>query len=336
MVQRSYIVTGAGGFIGARFVEAARRAGASVISVDQKYGDTNTFERPEHRGLDFGRTLDLTELEGFLSGREAPRDVTAIIHLGACTDTMELDEAVHERLNVAYSKMLWTWCSKHRVPLVYASSAATYGAGEQGYDDDEARIPSLEPLNPYGWSKQRFDLWALTEEREGRAPPRWAGFKFFNVYGFGERHKGRMASVILHSFDQIREKGRVRLFKSHKAGFADGEQKRDFVYVEDVVDVLVHAATSDLKRGIFNLGTGKARTFFDLASSTFRALGREPAIDFIDMPVELRERYQYFTEAEMERLRGAGYTKAFTSLEDGVFRYVRRLLEHAETSKGAP
>jgi ADP-L-glycero-D-manno-heptose 6-epimerase len=334
MTQRSYIVTGAGGFIGARFVEAARRGDASVISVDQKAGGTAAFGRDEHRGLDFGRTLEVDELEGFLE-REPPKDLTAIVHLGACTDTMELDEAVHERLNVAYSKMLWNWCTKHRVPLVYASSAATYGAGEHGYDDDEASIPRLEPLNPYGWSKQRFDLWALAEERAGRAPPRWAGFKFFNVYGFGERHKGRMASVILHSFDQIRETGKVRLFKSHKDGFGDGEQKRDFVYVEDVVDVLAHAATSDLPRGIFNLGTGQARTFFDLARSTFRALEREPAIEFIDMPVALRERYQYFTEAKMERLRAAGYTKPFTSLEDGAARYVKRLLAHAEGSKTA-
>jgi ADP-L-glycero-D-manno-heptose 6-epimerase len=231
--------------------------------------------------------------------------------------------------------MLWSWCTKHAVPLVYASSAATYGDGAAGYDDDESAITKLQPLNPYGWSKQRFDLWALDRERAGEHPPTWAGFKFFNVYGFGERHKGRMASVILHSSDQIQSAGKVKLFKSHKAGYGDGEQKRDFVYVEDVVDVLFFAATGAVKRGIYNLGSGKARTFADLARATFKALGKEPNIEFIDMPEALRERYQYFTEAKMERLRAAGYDKPFTSLEDGAARYVERLLAHAAASSSA-
>lgn len=322
-----YIVTGAAGFIGARFVEAARKRGAEVISVDVKTAAENAFaSRPEHRGLDFGLTLDIDELAPWLE-REKPEDVTAVIHMGACSDTMELDESVHERLNVAYSKMLWAWCTEHRVPLVYASSAATYGDGAAGYDDDESRISSLEPLNPYGWSKQRFDLWALEQERAGVHPPSWAGFKFFNVYGFGERHKGRMASVILHSTDQIQKSGGVKLFRSHKAGYGDGEQKRDFVYVGDVVDVLLHASGGAVERGIYNLGTGQARTFADLARATFAALGKAPNIEFIDMPEALRERYQYFTEARMNRLRAAGYTKPFTTLEDGVGRYVRDFLE---------
>lgn len=324
MAER-YVVTGAAGFIGARFVEAARARGADVISVDEKTAALNAFaSRPEHRGLDFGTTLGIDDLEPWLE-REKPKDLTAVIHLGACSDTMELDESVHERLNVAYSKMLWTWCAKHGVPLVYASSAATYGDGAAGYDDDESAIGSLQPLNPYGWSKQRVDLWVLERERAGEQPPTWAGFKFFNVYGFGERHKGRMASVILHSADQIRASGKVKLFKSHKAGYADGEQKRDFVYVDDVVDVLLFAAAGGLKRGIYNLGSGQARTFVDLARATFRALGKEPNIEFIDMPEALRERYQYFTEAKMDRLRAAGYVKPFTSLEDGAARYVGRL-----------
>ena len=329
MAER-YVVTGAAGFIGARFVEAARARGADVISVDVKTAAMNAFaSRPEHRGLDFGTTLGIDELEPWLE-REKPKDLTAVIHLGACSDTMELDESVHERLNIAYSKMLWTWCAKHGVPLVYASSAATYGDGAAGYDDDESAIGSLQPLNPYGWSKQRVDLWVLERERAGERPPTWAGFKFFNVYGFGERHKGRMASVILHSADQIRTSGKVKLFKSHKAGYADGEQKRDFVYADDVVDVLLFAATGGVKRGIYNLGSGKARTFLDLARATFRALGKEPNIELIDMPEALRERYQYFTEAKMDRLRAAGYVRPFTSLEDGAARYVARLLADAE------
>lgn len=329
MVESMYVVTGAAGFIGARFVEAARKTGAQIVSVDAMR-PANTFAtRAEHRGVDFGTKLDIDELAGFLD-RQDPTAVSAVVHLGACTDTMELDEAVHERLNVAYSKMLWSWCSARKVPLVYASSAATYGAGDGGWDDDEARLPSLEPLNPYGWSKHRFDLWALDREREGAQPPAWAGFKFFNVYGFGERHKGRMASVVLHGFDQIRASGKMKLFKSHEPGIADGDQRRDFVYVEDLVDVLMYAASGAIPRGIFNLGTGKARSFEDLAKATFRALAKEPNIEFIDMPAPLRERYQYFTEATMGRLRSAGYDKPFTSLEDGVARYVRRLIEHGK------
>lgn len=320
MADLTYIVTGAAGFIGSAFVEAARQRGATVVSVDDK----GAFDaRPEHKGLDFGQRLDIGELEGFLATN--PK-VDAVIHMGACSDTMELDESVHRRLNIEYSQMLWKWCTEAKVPLVYASSAATYGGGERGYDDDEAKLPELQPLNPYGWSKQKVDLWILGEERAGRKPPTWAGFKFFNVYGFGERHKGRMASVILHSFDQINREGKVRLFKSHKDGIADGDQRRDFVYVGDVVDVLFFAAQGKIARGVYNLGSGKARSFADLARATFVAMGKEPNIEFIDMPEQLRERYQYFTEATMKRLQSAGYDRPFTSLEEGAKKYVDRLL----------
>jgi len=318
----TYLVTGAAGFIGARFVEAAGRAGIRVVSVDE----SATFDaRPEHAGLDFGTRVDRDDLEAWLAQQPA-RSISAVVHLGACTDTMELDEAIHERLNVAYTKMLWSWCSKHEVPLVYASSAATYGGGERGYDDDETQSSSLEPLNPYGWSKQRVDLWILARERAGEKPKAWAGFKFFNVYGFGERHKGRMASVVLHGYDQIKKAGEIALFKSHKPPIADGDQRRDFVYVEDVVEVLMFAASGKIPRGIFNLGTGKARSFADLACATFAALGKDTNIRYIDMPEALRERYQYFTEAKMDRLRAAGWDKPFSTLEDGVRRYVERLV----------
>jgi ADP-L-glycero-D-manno-heptose 6-epimerase len=240
-----------------------------------------------------------------------------------------MDVAYLRRVNLEYSERLWRWATEHRIPLVYASSAATYGDGSHGYDDDEARIPELRPLNPYGESKQQFDLFALAEERAGRRPPAWTGLKFFNVYGFGERHKGKMASVVLHAFDQIRADGEVRLFKSYRADVADGEQRRDFVYVEDVVAVLHFALEKPLARGIFNLGSGTSRTFLDLAHATFAALGVSPNIRFIEMPESLRPRYQYATEARMTRLKAAGYAAPFTSLEDGARRYIERLLTAA-------
>jgi ADP-L-glycero-D-manno-heptose 6-epimerase len=315
------LVTGAAGFIGARFIESCGRRGIPVVSVDRP---TSFVERPEHRGLDFGTIVDFEALDSWLAA--SPPTFAGIVHLGACTDTTEMDVGYLRRVNLEYSQRLWRWASEHRVPFVYASSAATYGDGVQGYDDDEARIPDLRPLNPYGESKQQFDLFALAEERAGRHPPTWAGFKFFNVYGFGERHKGKMASVILHAFDQIRAEGEVRLFKSYRPDVADGEQRRDFVLVDDVVAVLHFALTTPLARGIFNLGSGTSRTFLDLAHATFAALGVAPRIRFIDMPEGLRARYQYATEARMTRLRSAGYAAPFATLEEGARRYVLRLL----------
>jgi ADP-L-glycero-D-manno-heptose 6-epimerase len=315
------VVTGAAGFIGARFVESCGRRGISVVSVDRA---ASFAERPEHRGIDFGTIVDFEALDAWLAAGTTP--VRGIVHLGACTDTTEMDVAYLTRVNLEYTQRLWRWTTERRVPLVYASSAATYGDGAHGYDDDETGIPALRPLNPYGDSKQQFDLWALGEERAGRTPPAWSGFKFFNVYGFGERHKGKMASVILHAFDQIRADGEVRLFKSYRPDVADGEQRRDFVFVEDVVEVLHFALATPLARGIFNLGSGTSRTFLDLARATFAALGVQPNVRFIEMPESLRARYQYATEATMGRLRSAGYTRPFTRLEDGARRYVERLL----------
>ncbi len=313
-------MTGAAGFIGARFVESCAARGIAVVSVDHV---PYFAERAEHRGVDFGRIVERDDLAAWLA-RERPA-LAGVVHLGACTDTRELDVAYLTRVNLEYSQMLWAYCTAHALPFVYASSAATYGDGAAGYDDDESRIPALKPLNPYGDSKQQFDLWALAEERAGRTPPSWCGFKFFNVYGFGERHKGAMASVVLHGFDQIRAGGRVRLFKSHRDGIADGQQIRDFIFVGDVVDALHFALAKPIARGIYNLGTGTGRTFLDLARATFAAAGAPEHIDFIDMPVALRERYQYFTEARTDRLRAAGYRTPFTSLEDGVRQYVTRL-----------
>lgn len=318
------LVTGAAGFVGARFVEACNRRGIPVISVDAPAYFTR---RTEHRGVDFGTIVDRDVLLGRL--REEPLRVSGIVHLGACTDTTQYDVSFLKRVNLEYSQALWSHATQHRIPFVYASSAATYGGGEKGYVDDESKMSELVPLNPYGDSKLWFDVWALAEEKAGRTPPVWSGFKFFNVYGFGERHKNKMASVVLHAFDQIGRVGKVRLFKSHKAGIADGHQARDFVYVADVVDVLFFALEKPLRRGIYNLGTGEARTFLDLTNATFAALGKPPVIEFFDTPMELRERYQYFTQADMRKLRAAGYTKPFTSLEAGVSDYVPHLVRAA-------
>jgi ADP-L-glycero-D-manno-heptose 6-epimerase len=324
-IPQSLLVTGAAGFIGSRFVASCNALGIPVIAVDA----TRHFkERPELNGITFQRIVDrdlLLPMLGRSGGAELP-ELAGIVHLGACTDTTQMDVEYLRRVNVEYSQALWTFASARRLPFVYASSAATYGAGEHGYVDDESKFDRLVPLNPYGDSKLIFDRWALAQERDGRAPPAWSGFKFFNVYGHGERHKRRMASVVLHAFDQIRGNGRVKLFKSHKPGIADGHQQRDFIHVGDVVDVLHHAWRTPLPRGVFNLGTGQARTFLDLVKATFAALRLEPAIDFIDTPAELRERYQYFTQADMTKLRKAGWSKPFTSLEDGVKAYVERLV----------
>ena len=314
------LVTGAAGFIGARFVESSRERGFRIISVDEP---SYFIDRREHIDIDFDTIVDRADLFKWLAVEDPP--LTAIVHLGACTDTAELSEIRLRRVNVEYSQRLWTWAQTMKIPFVYASSAATYGAAELGYDDDEAQIPLLRALNPYGESKRRFDLWALSEERDGRAPPTWAGFKFFNVYGFGERHKRSMASMVMHSYDQITANRRVELFQSYRPEFVDGHQARDFIHIDDVVDVIHFALSKPIRRGIYNLGTGKARTFIDLVSAVFDSLGLPRAIDFIPMPRYLRERYQYFTEARIERLQKTGCNTSFTCLEDGVARYVNRL-----------
>lgn len=316
--SKPLLVTGAAGFIGARFVTSCNERGVPVISVDE---EPLFAERVELRGIDFGRIVDTARLDETIAGL----DVSGIVHLGACTDTTELDEELLDRVNLRASQRLWNFAIERDVPLVYASSAATYGDGTQGFDDDEARFDALQPLNPYGESKRLFDVWALAEEKDGRAPQAWSGFKFFNVYGYGERHKGPMSSVVVQAYDQILESGRLRLFQSHRDDVADGHQTRDFVFVDDVVAVLHFALERPIPRGVFNLGTGNARTFLDLAHAVFAALGRDPDIDWIPTPEHLRERYQYFTQAEMSRLRSAGYEAPFTSLEDGVRRTVEKL-----------
>jgi ADP-L-glycero-D-manno-heptose 6-epimerase len=323
------IVTGAAGFIGYQAAKRLVAEGEKVILVD-----TLTYfdQRPEHDDLMKSPNIvsKISPLELIASKNEIDfANVDGIIHMGACTDTTEMRVDYLTEVNLEYTKSLWNIASQYKIPFVYASSAATYGAGEHGYIDDESKMAQLKPLNPYGDSKLQFDLWALDEEKKGNHPPIWSGFKFFNVYGFGERHKVKMASVVFQGFEQIGAKGMLKLFKSHKLGIADGEQKRDFVYVEDVVDVLLFAMRGSLKRGIYNLGSGKARSFLDLAKATFKALGKAENIEYIDTPVEIRDRYQYFTEADMTKIRNAGYTRSFTTLEEGVSKTVSALLKHA-------
>jgi ADP-L-glycero-D-manno-heptose 6-epimerase len=312
------LVTGAAGFIGYRFVEQCRAAGMPVVSVDAR---EHFGTRPEHQGVDMGTIVDRDDLFSWLDGHP----LSGIVHLGACTDTRETDEAYLAAVNVEYSQDLWRYAAERRVPFVYASSAATYGDGALGYDDDESLMQRLVPLNAYGRSKLTFDLWALDQQA---APPAWSGWKFFNVYGYGERHKGPMASVVLHAFDQRRAGGPITLFRSHRTGIADGHQSRDFVDVADVVDVLNFALRKPIQRGIYNLGTGTARTFLDIARGVSRALNAADTIEFVDTPIEIRDKYQYFTEARIARLRNEGYRKPFTTLEHGIDAYVAALLNN--------
>jgi ADP-L-glycero-D-manno-heptose 6-epimerase len=320
VTEGTLLVTGAAGFIGARFVDSCNARGVSVVSVDRRDAFAS---RPEHRALDFGKILEIEELPGWLAGRRP--DLAGIVHMGAISSTTEFDEDLLKRLNVDYSKNLWNEARRLGIPFVYASSAAVYGDGALGFDDADALVPRLKPLNPYGESKRRFDLWALEEAAAGRTPPAWAGFRFFNVYGFGERHKGGQASVVLHGYDQVKAAGEIRLFRSHREGVADGHQSRDFVDVADTIEAMWFALKRPLQAGIYNVGTGRARTFLDLAKAIFASLLVEERIVFVDTPKGIRERYQYFTEAKMDRLRKQGFARKPITLEDGVDWYVRRL-----------
>ncbi|GIV23334.1 MAG: ADP-glyceromanno-heptose 6-epimerase [Bacteroidia bacterium] len=313
------VITGAAGFIGSALAAHLNEEGCTdLVLVDD-------FSRPEkrpnwtHRKYRF--TVERDQLFEWLPAYK--RDIAAIFHLGARTDTTLQDEALFRELNLAYSQRLWTFAAEAGIPFFYASSAATYGNGEQGFSDDESLLPHLRPLNPYARSKHAFDLWVLQQSAK---PPRWAGFKFFNVFGPNEYHKGRMASVVWHGYNQIRREGMLRLFRSHRPDYADGEQKRDFIYVKDVVRVLVYFLRHPLPSGLYNLGTGTARTFVDLAHALFSAMGKPPHIHFIDTPAEIRESYQYFTQAEMGKLRRVGYTAEFTPLEEAVADYVQHYL----------
>ena len=313
------VVTGAAGFIGSALVgELLRQGWQDIVAVDD-------FSRPDKAPNLEGNTLSAkVDRKEFFDWLDANQQlVQFIFHLGARTDTTEFDTAIFDELNLHYSQEVWKRCVKYGIPLVYASSAATYGAGEHGYDDDHDLIAKLKPLNPYGESKNDFDQWALAQAEK---PYFWAGLKFFNVYGPNEYHKGRMASVVLHAFRQIRDTGGMKLFRSHRPDYKDGEQLRDFVYVKDVCDVCLFLMEHRKHSGIYNLGSGKARTFLDLARAVFAALGKDENIEFIDTPADIRDKYQYYTEANMAKLKGIGYDKPFTSLEEGVGDYVTNYL----------
>src|ERR1700722_6081690 len=313
------VVTGAAGFIGSCLVGLLNQQGFSDLILVDEFDRSDKV--PNLEGKAFSAVV---ERDVFFAWLEENRPVIrAFYHIGARTDTTEFDYSVHERLNVVYSKKVWEYCVKEGIPLVYASSAATYGAGENGYDDRHELVGELKPLNAYGISKNEFDKWALQQSGQ---PPFWAGLKFFNVYGPNEYHKGRMASVIFHSYHQIRKDGLVKLLKSHRPDYGDGQQLRDFVYVKDVIGVCYWLMQHRPASGLYNLGTGKARTFKDLVKATFAGLDQPANIRYIDMPEDIRDKYQYFTEANMQKLRAAGYNEKFYSLEEGVGDYVRNYL----------
>lgn len=313
------VVTGAAGFIGSCLVSALNKAGYNDIVVVDDFSDST-----KNKNLEGKKIAQWIEREAFFEWLdENQRLVYFIFHIGARTDTTEFDKSIFDKLNVNYSKEVWNRSVEYGIPLVYASSAATYGLGEHGYEDEHSIVDDLKPLNPYGESKNEFDKWALTQADK---PYFWAGLKFFNVYGPNEYHKGRMASVIFHAYRQISETGKMKLFRSHNPDYEDGKQLRDFVYVKDVVDVCLFLLENRKHSGLYNLGTGKARTFLDLARATFKALDKPENIEFIDTPEDIRDKYQYFTEANMGKLRKAGYSKEFTSLEEGVSDYVTNYL----------
>ena len=317
------VVTGALGFIGSCLISKLNKEGVTnIVAVD----DFSKVEK--ERNLE-GKTLKTkVGRKDFISWLEDfNEEVDFIYHIGARTDTTEFDKDIFDELNLEYTKSIWKICSRYSIPLVYASSAATYGLGEFGYDDNHEIVEKLKPLNPYGDSKNDFDVWALKQKSQ---PPFWAGLKFFNVYGPNEFHKGRMASVIFHTFNQINQNGGMKLFRSHNPDYTDGGQLRDFVYVKDVVNVCLFLKNETPESGLYNLGTGTARTFLDLAKNTFKALDKTENISFIDTPEDIRDKYQYFTEANMDKLLNAGYKDGFHTLEEGVKDYVQNYLVKSE------
>ncbi|PKP09372.1 MAG: ADP-glyceromanno-heptose 6-epimerase [Bacteroidetes bacterium HGW-Bacteroidetes-4] len=313
------VVTGAAGFIGSCMLSKLNSEGfKDVVLVD----DFSSEEKNRNfKGKTYSEKVNRDNFFTWID--ENHKFIQFVFHMGARSATTGFPKEVYDKLNLDYSKTLWNKCVQYGLPLVYASSAATYGLGELGYNDEHALVEKLHPLNLYGESKNDFDKWALNQEKQ---PYFWAGLKFFNVYGPNEYHKGRMASVILHAFNQIKTTGKMKLFKSHHLKFPDGGQTRDFVYVKDLVEVMYFLMHHRKDSGLYNVGTGLGRTFLDLTLNTFKAMGINQNIEFIDTPVDIRDKYQYFTEANMQKLRSIGYKKAFYTLEAGVHDYVTNYL----------
>ena len=320
----SVIVTGGAGFIGSCIVRTLNDMGIEDITIVDHICETDKWMNMRNK-----KYTEYINRDEFLEKLpEYAGKVTHIIHMGACSATTERDFDFLYKNNYEYTKTLWKFCTENQISFIYASSAATYGDGKEGFDDKED-IKRLRPLNGYGYSKQLFDLWA---EKQTIAPKQHVGFKFFNVYGPNEYFKGSMASVIFHSFNKINETGEMGLFKSYKEGYEDGGQLRDFVYVKDICKVVKFMIEHEQVSGLFNLGTGQARSFYDLAASTFKAMGLEPNIKYIEMPESLRAKYKYYTQANMEKLRSVGYADDFYSLEDGAKDYVQNyLMKNYET-----
>lgn len=320
--KRMIVITGAAGFIGSFLSKELYQYGNTqlilVDNFDSKEKENN------HSLIKTSIKIDRNDFHSWFDVNHSK--VSFVFHLGARTDTTEFDIPLLTELNLNYSKLVWQNCVKYEIPLVYASSAATYGDGEFGYDDSHELVFNLKPLNPYGDSKNEFDKWVLNQPN---TPPFWAGLKFFNVYGPHESHKKRMASVVFHAYNQIKNTKKMKLFKSHNPKFKDGEQLRDFVYVKDVTSVCEFLLKNRIESGIYNLGSGKARTFKDLVLATFTSMGISPYIEFVDTPIDIRDKYQYYTQAEMEKLIGQGYTKRFYELEEGIDDYIKNYLSNS-------
>jgi ADP-L-glycero-D-manno-heptose 6-epimerase len=313
------VVTGAAGFIGSYFIGKLNRSGFRNLVLVDRYDDQLKDRNLQFKG--YSHLIDRDEFFPWFSKNRSQVDM--VFHLGARTDTVGQEPESYKELNLIYSQNLWNACTESDIPLVYASSAATYGNGENGFSDAHHQLDRLKPLNLYAWSKHDFDVWVLKQKR---SPKFWAGLKFFNVYGPNEYHKGRMASIVLHAFQTIRETGEMKLFRSHREDVPDGEQKRDFIFVDDIAEVMLFFMENQKNPGIYNVGTGNARSYLDLTRAVFESMKVSPDIHFVDTPTDLRSRYQYFTEADVQKLREIGYSKPFIGLEDGVAEYVSNYL----------
>jgi ADP-L-glycero-D-manno-heptose 6-epimerase len=313
------VVTGAAGFIGSYMVGKLNQEGFQDLILVDKFNDP--LKISNYISKTYNQLLDRDNFFEWLNDNH--QFVQCIIHLGARTDTIGQEPEIYKQLNFDYSKRIWKSCVQFGLPLIYASSASTYGDGEFGFDDDHQLVDQFKPLNCYAQSKHDFDLWALAQEKK---PYFWAGLKFFNVFGPNEYHKGRMASVIYQAFNRVSETQKMTLFRSHRPAYKDGEQARDFIYVDDVADVMLHFMKTRKHSGIYNVGTGTARTYVDLAKAVFKAMDMKEDISFIDTPEDIRDNYQYYTCAKIEKLRKTGYNRPFTKLEDAIDDYIKSYL----------